>query len=160
MLRQIAKEYNLRTIIDLASDSTNPETLEQRRVAEEMGIKRYEFALPGDGTGSINKWAAVLRIMANEAEHPILVHCGSGAQRSSTAVILYRHLIEGIPIRQAYPESFQHNHKPHKWKLLAFLADHVGQIERAFRTDKPEGKIPADTITKYASSFLISKGPE
>ena len=84
--------------------------------------------LPGDGRGDPGKWAAVCRILADRRHHPIFVHCAAGAQRTTTAVMLYRKYAQGRPFQESYPESFDFRHKAEEWELLAFVADHGEEI--------------------------------
>jgi len=58
-------------------------------VAAKPGIECVEFLLPSDGTGDPEKYVRALQLMTDPQRQPVLVHCGAGAQRTSTAVILY-----------------------------------------------------------------------
>ena len=129
MLRGVCREYSIRSIIDLSvQDQARPETIMERRVSGEIGVTRHEFSLAGDGSGDPQHYVAVLGLMADAENHPILVHCAAGAQRTSAAVILYRHIVEGRSLREAYPESFEFGHKPDEWELLAYLAENLDRI--------------------------------
>jgi protein tyrosine/serine phosphatase len=158
VLRGLAKDLKLRTIIDLGGTSGNPATQAERSVTEALGIQRYEFGLPGDGTGDPDKWAAVERILADESVHPVLVHCSAGAQRTGTAVLLYRNLVEGRPIADVYPETFEYGHEPDQWALLAFLADHLDEIRAAYETNVP-GTAEEPTVDAFADKFLAQPRP-
>lgn len=158
VLRRLARELGLRTIVDLGGTGDKPATRAERALAEELGIRRYEFGLPGDGTGDPDRWAAVERILADESAQPLLVHCAAGAQRTGTAVLLYRNLIEGRPIAEVYPETFEHGHEPDEWELLAFLADHLDEIRAAYETNVPRAA-EAPTVEAFAATFLASPRP-
>jgi hypothetical protein len=60
------------------------------------------------------------------------VHCGSGAQRTSTATLLYRMVIENQSAAEAYRESFNYGHKPDEWVLLAWVADHIDYVRARY----------------------------
>lgn len=126
MLRHVIDKYDLTTIIAL-SDGT-PESVMEKRVCDELGVLRIPFTLAGNGTGSPESYAQVLHSMKDPARQPLLVHCASGAQRAGASVLLYRHIVEGISIAEAYPESFKYKHKPDEWILLASLAENLPAI--------------------------------
>lgn len=137
-LRTIHDEHNIRTIIDLgAYQPQSEEEQTEVRVADELGLVRHQYRLVGDGTGDPNQFIEAVRLMADSDTHPVLVHCAAGAQRTSTVVILYRHLVEGVPIHEAYPESFEFKHEPDNYHLLAYLADNIGAIRASWETGRP-----------------------
>jgi protein tyrosine phosphatase (PTP) superfamily phosphohydrolase (DUF442 family) len=157
VLREMVGDLGIRTIIDLGGMSDAPETRAEREVAAELGVKRYEFGLSGDGTGDPDRWAAVERLLADDRNHPVLVHCAAGAQRTSTAVLLYRHLVEGAPITEAYPETFQYKHEPDEWILLAFLTDNLDAIKRSFETGDPCGDEAGESVDAFAEMFIVTE---
>jgi hypothetical protein len=133
VLRQLCAERHLKTILDLGGAAGyDARTQAQRDVAAELGIDRFEFLLPSDGTGDPDKYVQALRLMTDPARQPVLVHCGSGAQRTSTITLLYRIVVEGKTVRDAYPESFIYHHEPEEWILLAWLADNLDYIRAAY----------------------------
>ena len=160
VLGQICRDKKLRTIVDLVThaEDTRSEAYAVRKVAEEAGVKRYEFGLPGDIKGNVNEWAAVARLLKDPANYPLLVHCAAGSERTTVAVMLFRNFEEGVSFRDSYPESFDFKHKEKDWGLLAFLADSVADVEQAYRTDKPQGECPAETISAYAETFVKNPG--
>jgi hypothetical protein len=160
VLRDMCDDLGIRTIIDLGGMSDASETRAERAIAADLGVRRYEFGLSGDGTGDPDKWAAVERLLADERNHPVLVHCAAGAQRTSTAVLLYRHLVEGAPITEAYPETFEYKHKPDEWILLAFLTDHLDEIKRSFETGDPCGDEAGESVDAFAERFLVTEDGE
>ena len=133
VLRQLCAEYHIKTILDLGGAAGfDRKTQAQRDVAAELGIERFEFLLPSDGTGDPEKYVRVLQLISDPKRQPVLVHCGAGAQRTSTAVILYRTLIQGMSVAEAYPESFDYKHEPDEWELLAYLADNLPRIRELY----------------------------
>ena len=76
--------------------------------------------------------------MLSDAEaQPILIHCAAGAQRTSVCVLLYRHIIQGQDVAEAYPESFRYKHKRDEWQLLAYVAQWNDEIADSLRTGEP-----------------------
>jgi protein tyrosine/serine phosphatase len=160
MLREVCQERGIRTIIDLdGAEPQRPEKQIEQAVADEMGVKRYAFSMVGDGTGDPAGFAQVVRLMADPENQPVLVHCAAGAQRTSTAVILYRHLEQGEPIAEVYPESFEYKHKPDEWVLLAYLADHLDAIRTAYDASQlVEDLAPDDQTTQGSEQPLPADG--
>ncbi len=138
MFRKVVGENNIRTVLDLgAYVPGSPEDLREQQLAEELGAERYRFYLDGDGTGNPNYYVQALRLMSDPEAQPILIHCAAGAQRTGVIVLLYRHIIQGQDLAQAYPESFQYKHKPDEWRLLAYVAQWNDEIADSLRTGEP-----------------------
>jgi len=71
--------------------------------------------------------------MTDPSKQPVLVHCSSGAQRTSAAAMLYRHIVEGKSFDDAYPESLRYGHDPDEnIRLMPYLADWADKIALAF----------------------------
>jgi protein tyrosine/serine phosphatase len=138
MFRKVVGENNIKTVLDLgAYVPGSPEDLREQQLAEEFGAERYRFYLDGDGTGNPNYYVQALRLMTDPDAQPILIHCAAGAQRTGVIVLLYRHIIQGQDLAQAYPESFQYKHKADEWQLLAYVAQWNDEIAAALRTGEP-----------------------
>ena len=138
MFRKVVGENNIRTVLDLgAFVPGSPEDLREQQLAEELGAERYRFYLDGDGTGNPNYYVQALRLMSDPDAQPILIHCAAGAQRTGVIVLLYRHIIQGQDLAQAYRESFQYKHKADEWELLAYVAQWNDEIADSLRTGEP-----------------------
>lgn len=139
LVDDLKDDYGIRTIIDLGAyppGSTDDHA--EQEAATEQGIVRHSFCLAGDGTGDPNQYVQALRLMADPAQQPVLVHCASGAQRTTAAVLLYRHLVQGRDLMDVYPESFDFKHDPgDNWKLMTYLAENMAIIEQSWRTGRP-----------------------
>jgi len=158
VLRQLCEDLQFKTIIDLGGrEWKNPKTVAEQTIAMEMDIKRYAFGLPGDGTGDPDRWAAVVQLMADPELHPVLVHCATGAQRTTTATLLYQHLVEGKSIFEAYPDSFNYKHKPDEWEIVAYLADHLDEIRTAVQTGRPTTTEGAATLAELAEAYRVTR---
>lgn len=165
LVDDLKSDHGIRTIIDLgAYPPGSPEDRAEQSAAEQQGIARFVFALEGDGTGDPNQYVQTLRIMNGPANQPVLVHCATGAQRTTAAVLLYRHLIQARDLMDAYPESFNYKHDPgDNWKLMTYLAENMDVIEQSWRTGR---SIVADDRGKWVlaenslSASAISAGPD
>ncbi len=129
-LKRVHAEYGIRTIIDLGG--SEPNTTEYRNevaTAESLGIQRFEFVLPGDGTGDPKTYVKALQIMADRNKLPLLVHCGAGTFRTSTAVILYLNLYRNVPLWDAVLTCRRYGYNPYaNPRHLVYLAENLAAI--------------------------------
>lgn len=136
MLRAVCDENDIKTVIDFgafAADSEKEAT--EQRICEEMGVDRVVLRLRGDGSGNPNHYVQAMRMMMDEEHQPILVHCAAGAQRTGAAVVMYRHIVDGWSIEDAYREATQYKHDPaDDWPMLAYVAEWIGPIKTALDT--------------------------
>lgn len=148
IIERLHRKHGLRTIVDLgAYHDGSPQEQAEQEVAERLGITRHRFQLSGDGTGDPNSYLAAVSLMADPANHPLLLHCSAGSERTGTTVILYRHLVQGTPIRDAVPEALEHEHDPgDNWRLLAYMADNLEVMREAYRSGR---RIVADDDGRY-----------
>lgn len=133
--KRIVEQRGIRTIIDLGGFDKKPEQAQvAQRTAEALGVKRYVFELEGDGTGNPNAYVAALRVLNDAGNHPVLIHCSAGAQRTSACVILYRHVLQGRAFFDVYHEAYLFEHVPERNRAMGpYLLDWAPKIERAFR---------------------------
>jgi len=166
-MRTIVEKYKIKTMIDLGADEPGtPDDRRAQRTADALGVTRFVFrdasagvgpdgkpanVLIGDATGNPNAYVQALRIMTDPSRHPVLVHCGAGTQRTGCAIILYRHIIEGLPTADAFPEAARFDHDPAKNPLLTGMVERWGdKIADAYRSgtqiDDPDAPQLADPI--------------
>lgn len=135
VLERLQERYGIRTIVDLGTyEPGSREDLREQRTADTLGIKRYVFDLEGDATGNPNAYVQALRLMTDPELQPVLVHCGAGTERTGTAVILYRHIVQGGNIVKAFEEAQSYGHDPYRnpW-VFKVLLEFRHEIEQAFR---------------------------
>jgi protein tyrosine/serine phosphatase len=133
-LRRAIEENGLKTVVDLGGWDTDPAQWQaNQEVADELGVTRYAIHMSGDGRANPNGYLAALRILADPANQPALVHCAGGTERTGAAVVLYRHLVQGELVQPAYEESLQHGHEAEDYEWIAFLADWMPSIGEAWR---------------------------
>jgi protein tyrosine/serine phosphatase len=149
-MRTIVERHKIKTIIDLGADEPGtPDDVRAQRTADALGVTRFVFrdmssgagtnglannVLIGDATGNPNAYVQALRIMTDPARQPVLVHCGAGTQRTGCVVILYRHIIEGVPTEAAFPEAARFDHDPVKNPKLTGMLERWGKpIEDALK---------------------------
>lgn len=133
-LEQVVKRHNIKTVVDLGGYPRESQMLDEIRSKDaELGLTRHDLRQRGDGTGDPNNYVAALRLLADPDNHPVLVHCAAGAQRTGVTVALYRHIIEGVPLRQAYQEAWEYGHDPgDNYKFPLYLGQWVDEIREAY----------------------------
>jgi protein tyrosine/serine phosphatase len=131
--RSVVEDHGIKTVIDLGSalndegtaDDEEVERLNQR-VAEAGGVTRYRMSLLGDATGNPNYYVQALRIMADPAAQPVLVHCGAGSERTGAAAILYQNMVQGVPIEDGYARAGEFRHRSEKNPHLKEVLEKYG----------------------------------
>lgn len=146
-LTKVVRRHGIKTIVDLGAwvedtPANHRANLREQHAAEALGAKRYVFQLIGDATGDPNDYARALRLIANPANQPVLVHCGAGTERTGCVVALYRMHTEGLTLDEAYAEAERAGHSssrnPHLHEVLEAWS---GPILKSLRTGEP---IPHD----------------
>ena len=99
-LTQIIHRYGIKTIFSL----TFTRSKEIQAVCDRLGVKRYFHYMPGNGAGPDEAYLRFLEVMQNSANHPVLVHCSAGVQRTGGAVVLYRVIEQGWTLERALAE--------------------------------------------------------
>ncbi|MBL8764589.1 MAG: tyrosine-protein phosphatase [Phycisphaerae bacterium] len=131
---KVVRENGIRTIVDLgAYEPGSPEERVAAATARALGVERHVFRLVGDGTGNPNAYVAALRVMGDASRQPVLVHCATGAQRTSGAVCLFRVAVQKKNLDEVFPESFRYRHDPRdNPRLRTYLDMWSERIVRAY----------------------------
>ena len=134
LIRQKLTGYKIGTIVYLSRDGdNNTSMMKERQVAAELNVPILEFPMNGDGLARPDRYSAALQAVydATRQGKPVLIHCHSGAQRTSGVVAVYRVLVEGKSTREAVAEMKQYGHDPKKNPLLIpFLNEHLAEWAR------------------------------
>jgi protein tyrosine/serine phosphatase len=133
--RRTHERFGFRTVIDLGSYEPNERgEVRNQRVVDALAIPRYVLDLEGDATGNPNYYVQALRLMMDPAKQPVLVHCGAGSERTGCVIILYNHLVHGVPIENGLTEArrFRHDDERNP-RLREVLERHADEILRAVR---------------------------
>ncbi len=112
-LKAIIEQHKIKTVVDLGA--WWPDSREEKQTARTLkglGVKRVLLPLNGDGTGDPNRYVEALRVLKDSANHPVLVYCAAGAQRTSVCIVLYRHLVQGQSIDEGYAEAARFENTP------------------------------------------------
>lgn len=130
-MEQLVRKTGLKTVIDLGvAPDGDPRDRRQQLTTQALGLQRYKFNLVGDSTGNPNEYLAALRVALDPANQPVLIHCATGAQRTSCAVALFRMAAQGYTVDQALAESGDFDAKPKVDEVTRTIAPQVLQALR------------------------------
>lgn len=101
--RQALRAYGIRTVFSLTF--TDNERVES--VCHEAGVQRHFHYLAGNGVGPDDPYLRFLEIVQDPANHPVLVHCSAGVQRTGGAVALFRMQLQGWSFDNAIAEMIR-----------------------------------------------------
>ncbi|HMN40605.1 MAG TPA: tyrosine-protein phosphatase [Phycisphaerales bacterium] len=133
--REVVEANHIKTIVDLGAYDLSPSG---ERVAEHtasaLGVERRVFRLSGDGTGNPNAYVEALRIIADPAKQPVLVHCSAGSERTGACVLLYREIVQGHAPGADLGETYSHGHDPSRnTRMKPYLEQWRAKIAEALR---------------------------
>ncbi len=97
LIKKVLLKYKIKKIISLSGDpKTSDRSNAERQVANELGIERVIFSLPGNGVGDVNDYAHIIAeiCQAQKEKKTVLVHCVAGAQRTGGVIATYRLIVQ------------------------------------------------------------------
>jgi protein tyrosine phosphatase (PTP) superfamily phosphohydrolase (DUF442 family) len=129
-LRRLAREFGIRTVINLRGPCGNGSDALSRAQAARLGITVVDAPL---SSGRAPHRAEVLTLAAalHTSATPILVHCKSGADRAGFAAALFL-VLHGSTVREALRQlslRFGHWHRSRAGVLDAFLLCYAREAE-------------------------------
>jgi uncharacterized protein (TIGR01244 family) len=78
----------LHTVINLRPETNELWHVQEQQICERAGVKFIDFPLEGDRAPTPEQTSSLIALLRG-AQHPVLVHCDHGADRTSFAVELY-----------------------------------------------------------------------
>jgi protein tyrosine/serine phosphatase len=119
-LTRVVREHEIKTIVDLGAwEEGSRADLREQKTAESLGVDRVRLpGLSGDATGSLDSYAQALHLITDPDNHPVLLHCGAGTERTGCVVALFRMHEEGWTLDEAYDEATAAGHRPSSSSLL------------------------------------------
>ena len=146
LIKNKLTENKIGVIVYLSRDGeNNADMTKERQVAAELHLPILEFPMSGDGLARPDRYPAALEAVyqANQEGKPVLIHCHSGAQRTSGVVAVYRVLVEGKSPQEAVAEMKHYGHDPKKnTVLIPFLNEHLGEWAQELASRGIIAKVP------------------
>src|SRR5262249_40026854 len=99
-LAEVLTRNHIKTVFSLSFTRSD----EIQAVCYRLWVKRYLHFMPGNGAGPDEPYLRFLEIVQNAANHPVLVHCSAGVQRTGGAVALFRVVEQGWTLERALAE--------------------------------------------------------
>jgi protein tyrosine/serine phosphatase len=104
---QVLADTHFKTIIDLEND--DQAIANERSWATAAGLTFISTPMSGTATPDATQVSDILARIANPANHPVLVHCQLGQDRTGVIIALYRVLYEGWQPKDAHDEMLAHH---------------------------------------------------
>jgi tyrosine-protein phosphatase SIW14 len=99
-LADVIRRHGVKTVFSLTFTRSN----DVQSLCDEMGVKRYFHYMPGNGAGPDEPYLRFLEVIQDPANHPVLVHCSAGVQRTGGAAALFRIVEQGWTVERALAE--------------------------------------------------------
>lgn len=134
MIEPTLKKHDIQVVVDLTS--LDPKADDQKaeiEAARKLGVEHLRFPMGGDGVGTVDQYADVIKILheCEQQSKPVLVHCAAGAQRTGGVVASYRLLVQQRSREQALEEMRSYGWSDTKnAKLLSFLDGQMDELAR------------------------------
>lgn len=132
LIERTLQSHHIDTVIALSAEGAPPaDEAAELRACENLNIHRELFPLSGDGTGSLDNYAAAVAAVdqAHRQGKIALVHCVAGAQRTGGVIAIYQLLVEHLSPQDAVAQMRRFGHDPSaNPKLLEFLNAHMAEI--------------------------------
>ncbi len=138
-LQQTARKHGLRTVLSLLNPDV-PESVAERRAAEQLGLRWVNVPLPGDGASTPKERESIKAVLFDPAAAPLLVHCAAGVNRTGLAIGMYRIHRQDWSVEQVLEEMRRYGFEdlPKHENLRQALSAEW----QADRTDKPTSTQP------------------
>ncbi|MBX2809045.1 MAG: tyrosine-protein phosphatase [Cellvibrionaceae bacterium] len=122
-IKKIQREHGIRSIINLRGRNTTGQYLLEKEACDQLGITLIDASTTSRHLPEVKDILA-LKAIFESAEHPLLIHCKSGADRAGLASVLYQHFIDKKPIADALSQL--------SWKYGHFRWADTGKLDYFF----------------------------
>lgn len=126
------REYGLKGILTLRHGLPPYE----KELADRYGVNLYQRTFSAKTGLTDQQWEDIHRILTDEANLPLLIHCHSGVDRTGLVTALYRIDEQGWPLDKALREMYLHYHLPFQYPALRLY------LQERYKQE-PVGEVPA-----------------
>ncbi len=97
------KKAGIKTIVNLRGERICGSYAMERKCCEELGLNLVNYKVRSRAAPSLEEIHGARELFLN-LQHPFLMHCKSGADRAGWMSVLYLHVHEDMPIKEAMRE--------------------------------------------------------
>ncbi len=128
------KEMGIRSILNLRGDDGRSPWLFEKEACDELGIELRTARIYARKPAKRKEIVALIDTM-RQMEKPFVMHCKSGADRAGFAAVLYKAVIEGVPLEEARKHlSLRYAHAG--WTATG-IVDHIFDMYEARNAESP-----------------------
>jgi uncharacterized protein (TIGR01244 family) len=144
-LAQVIDDYGIKTVINLRAASENaedPRIAEEKRVAAAKGVRHVDVPCEAGHPPSPEQVEALLGVLDDAANRPVLVHCAHGTVRSAAAEGLWRREYMGESGEEAFDRvtTWGRDLERDYPSIAAFIREYLPRRDRAKATPSaPKG---------------------
>ena len=146
LIRATLQDHHIGLVLFMSGDDpTRGDTTVENQTCAEMGIRRLNYNLNGNGTGRVEKYIDALAelIRADRQGVPVLVHCETGASAPAAWSPSTACSSKAAPGKEAYAELLRYGHDPHKNPhLIPYLNEHMREVAEALVRRKLIDRVP------------------
>lgn len=97
------KSMGIKSVISLRGE--DEEGAEEKETAQSLGMNFYHLPMSIYERPADERVLKFLEIVLNKDNQPVFVYCTSGRDRTGAMVAMYRVVVSGMTIKQAYKEA-------------------------------------------------------
>ncbi|MCX7927932.1 MAG: tyrosine-protein phosphatase [Candidatus Omnitrophica bacterium] len=106
------KQLGIKTVVSLRGKNYHVEL--ERKIIENMGMNFFSIPLSVYQQPEEKQVLEFLEILLKREYQPVFVHCDSGRDRTGAMIAMYRVVVDGWTIKQAYREARKFGFFPYR----------------------------------------------